>query len=270
MAATTHRPTRIIRKKRRALLSRYDEDDLHRLRVELRRIRSILKRQTGGKARRLRRDLGDIADATSAARDWDTLRARASRDIDQHTFRLLEPELERRRRHAHKRALRVLQAGKSSSVLKKVDRFLVAHTRSGNSHNSRKAVDRAIAGVADAENKAVAAQTPAKWHKLRIAIKELHYTLDTGAGPSSVPHYAAMLAQCKRLQFLLGQWHDTEVHRQTVQALLTSLDPKLSSQVSGPLLAWSRSLESEGRACLEEARTGLGPVTQGITGAGHD
>ena len=36
MAATTHRPTRIIRKKRRALLSRYDEDDLHRLRVELR------------------------------------------------------------------------------------------------------------------------------------------------------------------------------------------------------------------------------------------
>ena len=68
--------TRRLKKRRLALLERYDEEELHQLRITLRRMRAQLKGAEQSRLQQLRRDLGTLADTTNAARDWDTLDAR--------------------------------------------------------------------------------------------------------------------------------------------------------------------------------------------------
>ena len=50
-------------------------------------------------------------------------------------------------------------------------------------------------------------------HKLRIAIKELRYTLESLPGGTVSPANAKLLEECKSLQTLLGNWHDALVHQ---------------------------------------------------------
>ena len=66
-----------LEKRRRALLERYDEEDLHQLRITPRRMRARLKGAEQSRLQQLRKDLGTLADTTNAARDWDTLDAHA-------------------------------------------------------------------------------------------------------------------------------------------------------------------------------------------------
>jgi len=81
-----------LQKKRLSLLETYDAEDLHQLRVGLRRMRSHLKSRSGSKARSLRHQLGTLADAYDPETDVEKLKAVRDwcRDIETEGERCLE------------------------------------------------------------------------------------------------------------------------------------------------------------------------------------
>ena len=212
---------RKLRKKRRALLRRYDEEELHQLRIELRRLRGFLKQKTGKKARRLRCDLGKLADATSAARDWDTLVANAQRTIEPGDLALLQQCLQARQSDAHEPVLRMLQEAQWSPVIKKVDRYIRKHTGGDSARKRLEALSRSKERVATRASRARSTNDP------------------------------------KRLQSHLGAWHDTVVHQAMVRQLQYSLSPELHSRASDALLEWSRELGIARQRYLESTKSEL-------------
>ena len=83
--------TRRLEKRRRALLDHYDEEDLHQLRITLRRMRGRLEGTDDKERRQLRKDLGALADTTNPARDWDTLALYARARLNTRQFESLAP-----------------------------------------------------------------------------------------------------------------------------------------------------------------------------------
>lgn len=248
---------RKLRKKRRALLRQYDEEQLHQLRIELRRLRGFLKQKTGKKARRLRCDLGKLADATSAARDWDTLAARAQRNTQQRDDACLQECLQARQSDAHQPVLRMLQAKHWSPLIKEVDRYIRKHTVSDSAQDRLEALSRAKQRVITSASRALSTDDPRHWHKLRIAFKDLRYMLDGTPGDACGHDSAKVLQQCKRLQSYLGDWHDTIVHQDMVRELQDSLSPELHSRAVDALVQWSRELKLESQRCLESTKSEL-------------
>jgi CHAD domain-containing protein len=56
-----------------------------------------------------------------------------------------------------------------------------------------------------------------RWHKFRIAVKEVRYVAEAAASDNE---QAADIAQsCRELQTLLGDWHDTVVQLNLLQDL---------------------------------------------------
>ena len=248
---------RKLRKKRRALLRRYDEEELHQLRIELRRLRGFLKQKTGKKACRLRCDLGKLADATSAARDWDTLVANAQRTIEPGDLALLQQCLQARQSDAHEPVLRMLQEAQWSPVIKKVDRYIRKHTGGDSARKRLEALSRSKERVATRASRARSTNDPRHWHKLRIACKDLRYMLDITPKDARGLDVATELQQCKRLQSHLGAWHDTVVHQAMVRQLQYSLSPELHSRASDALLEWSRELGIARQRYLESTKSEL-------------
>ena len=248
---------RKLRKKRRALLRRYDEEELHQLRIELRRLRGFLKQKTGKKARRLRCDLGKLADATSAARDWDTLVANAQRTIEPGDLALLQQCLQARQSDAHEPVLRMLQEEQWSPEIKKVDRYIRKHTGGDSARKRLEALSRSKERVATRASRARSTNDPRHWHKLRIACKDLRYMLDITPKDARGLDVATELQQCKRLQSHLGAWHDTVVHQAMVRQLQYSLSPELHSRASDALLEWSRELGIARQRYLESTKSEL-------------
>ncbi len=85
--------TRRLKKQRRGLLERYDEEDLHQLRITLRRMRGRLEGTGDEQLCQLRKDLGALADTTNPARDWDTLALCARARLKKKQFESLAPWL---------------------------------------------------------------------------------------------------------------------------------------------------------------------------------
>ena len=76
-------------------------------------------------------------------------------------------------------------------------------------------VPRTAGSALRASRRALAWEDETSWHKLRIAIKNLRYTLDQACPDQEkqTPEETALRLLCKRLQTELGDWHDTVVHR---------------------------------------------------------
>jgi len=50
------------------------------------------------------------------------------------------------------------------------------------------------------------------WHKFRIAVKEVRYVAEASRfDPASAEFVATVVDTCKKVQALLGSWHDTVV-----------------------------------------------------------
>ena len=234
----------------------YNDEDLHKLRITLRRIRSILKQHTDEVARRLRRELGRMADATNDARDWDTFYSRIRKTLDKKQFRRIQPLVADRRSRSHRRVRRMLCSKKWSRAARGWHQY-ARDADSATHHPSRERLEpgrgeQQLAGVA---RLALSQDDDKSWHKLRIAVKELRYQLESAAEDS--PRSRAMLLQCQQLQADLGDWHDTVVHQGLLQALTADLDPDTDNDAFELLTKLSHDVEQEGTAILARVRATL-------------
>ncbi len=240
---------------RAALLERYDDEDLHQLRVNLRRMRSALKGRPGREARLLRHGLGELADATNAARDWDTLVCRARRELGPRQYRLLEPRLLARREAAHVPVTNMLRSERWDTVLQDWQRYAGRHPPRTRGRKKRRAErKRREEAVACAWARARAVDSVRNWHRLRIAIKQLRYHFDEVGKKSRGRKATATLRQCRRLQDHLGDWHDVVVHRQLLHELALDCAPDREQRTLALLRRWADGVEKQGRQHLAAAR----------------
>lgn len=244
--------------RRQALLHRYDEEDLHQLRVNLRRIRSCLKQRHGRKAKLLRHQLGNLADATGAARDWDTLLARADNELGPRQIKLLAPRLLAHQAVAQEPVRSMLESDEWHRAIEDWKTYIARHPpRQGERHSGDSVTSDKEDAVERAWQRVQAADTPRNWHRLRIAIKELRYSLDEVPKAARNSGTVAALRRCKRLQSWLGDWHDTVVHLQLIQKLSLDFDPVKDQRVLQLIHRWSGRIERQGRDLLGGARKEL-------------
>jgi len=246
---------RALKLRGRALLQVYDEEELHQLRVTLRRIRSALEPMPTEKARRLRHDLGELARATNSARDWDTLVVCAREELSAGQFDELQSTLVAARAVARDKVYRALHSRHWKKTLrrwKKYSRRSAPDDRdlSGALPNPEKTLVRSRRAV----NKALSSDDEKHWHKLRIAIKALRYSLENRLELEPDVTAEQLVAACKRLQTGLGKWHDTVVHRRLLPQLVDDSDHP-GQKLAGTTLL--NTLDSKGQQCLQEIRLEL-------------
>ena len=191
------------------LLGGYDAERLYNLRVATRRIRSILKQMDSHRARSLRKTWGGMAAVTSAARDWDVFLVTAETLLDDEAmaeFRALNNE---RVAFCHGAVLDMLRSATWQRHRREWENFLTVSEEtpqpdgSGAAalenalHRSRRRLQRALEKDSDRD-----------WHKFRIAVKEVRYTAEANPG---LPGSEQTVQECKDVQALLGDWHDTVV-----------------------------------------------------------
>jgi len=114
--------TRKLKSRRKMLLRQYDSEELHQLRVAIRRIRSLLTQRTGKEPKAIRRSLGKLARQTNAARDWDTFARYALQTLDDSAGRAVRPLLQRQLDAAHDEALQMLASDAWSTAMGRCDR----------------------------------------------------------------------------------------------------------------------------------------------------
>jgi CHAD domain-containing protein len=239
--------SRRLEKRRLALLEHYDQEDLHQLRITLRRMRGRLKGADAENLQHLRRDLGTLADATNAARDWDTLEDHARALLSLRQYETLAPWLRQHQQAAHRRVKALLTSEVWSATIRdwkhhgpdtEVERITIHTTLPAAQHR-----------LAKARNRALARDTARDWHKLRIAIKELRYHLDEQPKAARSQQVRQQISLCKQLQEELGNWHDTVIHRQLLV--------EASGDAEAVLQLFERKLAREGEECLERIRAML-------------
>jgi CHAD domain-containing protein len=237
---------------RSSLLTGYREEDLHQLRVTLRRMRSVLRKVALDEARELRRELGALARATNGARDWDTLVASAQDQLGPEQLRALLPLLEECHQGALAQVYRMLRSHQWRAALARWDALAdITEMAVGCQAIATRELDSILQRVNAAGRKAMIRDDARRWHKLRIAIKELRYTLDSLPHDAGEPLTAMLLDECKSLQSLLGDWHDTVVHRQLLDQLSAqeSFDATTSAGVAAQAL--QQALAATGQRSLE-------------------
>ena len=243
---------------RKALLKSYDEEALHKIRVTLRRVRSLLKEHDNSKAEDLRHNLGDIADITNAARDWDTLVTRARMSLRPSEFRLVQPWLEERQAASHGPVLAMLESEQWSDAMEDLKKYIKDEgLKPMGDYGDGDNLCQAQQHVDLAWQKAQAEDDNKHWHKLRVAIKELRYRLDSTPQDAREVPLLCTLKQCKLLQEQLGIWHDTVVHRELVREFSRSLDPLADAGLVAVVETWCRRMEREAQDALHKTRRRL-------------
>jgi CHAD domain-containing protein len=244
--------------KRESLLQGYDDETLHKFRVALRRLRSLLKMLDGSEAHGLRRDLGDIAGKTNAARDWDTLVERARTSLAPPAFEEVRLSLEAGQFTSHRQVLDMLRSAEWSGVMADLKKF-VEDEGADIADRAQEATDLSLATrhVKRAWRKAQSKHDTKRWHKLRVAIKELRYSFDSVPKDDRDAAIVQLLEECKRLQEYLGTWHDTVVHQRMLREYVDSLDRESEADLIAVLEGWCLQMEHEGQHCLDQARARL-------------
>ena len=248
--------TRKLRRRRKALLQHYDSEELHQLRVAIRRIRGLLKQRTGHEPRAIRKGLGKLARHTNAARDWDTFARYALQTLDEAGGRAVRPLLQRQLAAAHDEALQMLASDEWSTVLCQWKRYLKQEGEKSFSPSSATGDLAAVrATAAAAKNQALASGDDRDWHAFRIAVKDLRYNLDTVAPEEQAARrqVKAAIKLCKILQDDLGDWHDTVVHRGLLAQLAAMPEAAGDEGVARAVDALGCAIRARGEACLDSA-----------------
>ncbi len=247
-----------LKARRKALLRRYDAEELHQLRVNIRRLRSVLKLAATEKARRLRKTWGTLARRTNAARDWDTFAEYIRATLDPALTGPLQPLLALQLEQAHRRVEKTLLSPRWTEACKAwqvYERHRIAAPTAVPALASQVEPARRRANQASAA--ALSRNDQASWHALRIAIKELRYTLDNlqPGSPAEQRQLRAGIGLCKQLQSELGDWHDTVVHRELAEQLAQAAAGDAAAVAAIRELV--DCIHRRGVACLEAARETL-------------
>jgi CHAD domain-containing protein len=204
-----------------SLRSVYQPHDLHQFRVHIRRTRSLLKRMHGGPADFYLRNWRDLFAVTSPARDLDVLQGTAARLLPPEQFGLFDSRLRPHLSASREAVARLLRSGRWKRHLAGW-RGLLRNLELRPREVPRAPVPGAVEEARQACRTAVVLDTDRDWHKFRIAVKNLRYVADAsraepGADTAGLDR---IIEDCKVLQTLLGDWHDTVVQLNIIQ------DPK--------------------------------------------
>ncbi len=255
-----------IEGRRKALIEDYSEYDLHQLRVTIRRLRGLLRFEEQPDAWQLRREWGFLASQTNPARDWDTLAARIEElPEDQQPVGLLSA-VERHRQRVWKQVLTALRDPQWELTARNMRGYIDNHIEQQRQPMAQEAAIReASLRVDQAWEYAATHDEPRAWHKLRIAIKDLRYSLDS----LSQTEVDEPIELCKRLQDLLGTWHDSIIHRKLLRLVDNDLaiDEKAAREALAEL---QTDLFAEGMKSLKETRHVMAARQQLLERAGSE
>lgn len=257
MSTSAHKLSRKLKRRRKALLKRYDDEDLHQLRVTIRRARALLKARSDRDSVAVRASLGKLARKTNPARDWDTLAIFAVKALSPQRWQLLQPQVEAHRQRARKKALTALRSDKWSRSLSRWQSVVDGDVGRSITKDAKPARTRRTARKAlDASQLALSRGDEACWHSFRIAVKNLRYNLDSSPAGAALDQVDLKSVKnvCRALQDDLGDWHDAIVH----QRLLTTIadDPHLAGrgEISAALESLDKEISAHGAEALARVR----------------
>jgi CHAD domain-containing protein len=247
MTTDAKKISRKLQSAHKALLDTYKDEDLHQLRINIRRARALLKSQPGKSPASLRKDWGQLAVKTNTARDWDTLAIYAADVLPSPHWHTLQPVVEAYRQQAHENVLEILQSRSWRTTL---SRWKTLVKQSGTQAfaevtlhgESRKVAKRTL----KAGRRAMRRGDERSWHKFRIALKNLRYSLDyaSGKGDREKHELKAIKKICKRLQDELGNWHDTVVHHSLVVQIAAGAGVSDDAELDAALGALAVAIET--------------------------
>ena len=224
------------------LLTEYQPYDLHQFRVHIRRTRSLLKQMESSAAHFFLESWGGFFAVTNQARDWDVFQESSSKLLPPGQYALLEPLLLPRLQASHDAVSEVLQSAQLQRHLAGWRGFL-RRLESRQDEIPHGLLPGVMKKARKAYRKALAAGDDSAWHKFRIAIKNLRYVADASRNDpeSDVAYLDSLIEDCKVLQTLLGDWHDTIVQLQMIDG------PELSAllEASPELIGIRGSLDFE-------------------------
>ena len=203
------------------LLSEYDPKQLYAFRVDVRRIRSILKQIDSHRSRRYRKIWGGFAAVTNDARDWDIFLLTAKKLLSATQYREFEKLNQEQVRHSHEAVIELLHSmhwqrnlDEWKDVLERADEQV------GGTHQGLASLELALAGARLALERALAVNDDHSWHKFRIRVKDVRYVADADNDePTNRKYVSSVIESCKQLQTLLGDWHDTVVQLNMLEEL---------------------------------------------------
>lgn len=245
--------TRELGKRRKRLLSEYDDEDLHRLRVYLRRARALLKHYPDDQSKAIREEWKTLADMTNAARDWDTLAIYVNSTMGDEQRQAILPRMQRYIEAARGQVLEALRSDEWDTTW----RHWLQWAEDGEKEQAAEAhmldATDMLQTAHTAAHHALSLQDERSWHKFRIAIKNLRYSIDSPLAKSSwkKKERKALKRLCKRLQVHLGDWHDAVVHRNLIESMLDEIPEDESGNDRDMLRSLLTEVESRRLRCLD-------------------
>jgi CHAD domain-containing protein len=246
-----------------------DPEDLHDLRVAVRRLRAILKVASPPLdeqwADELRAELDWLSDALGAVRDLDVMieHLRGERDyLDQEERALFSPILKRLQRERTARRRSLVTAMKSTRYTDLLDRLEDAarRPRSRSAHPSPDEVAaEAFAKLRKAVRKLDSNPTDHALHKARIKGKRARYAGELAA-PGHGKKVAKFIDAAKKFQDVTGEHQDAVVTVERLRTLSAGGDP-------GTAFAAGRLAERQ-EACRQQARGAFAGAWRSLEQAG--
>lgn len=237
---------RVLRANEEGVRRDLDPEFLHDFRVALRRTRSMLsevKRVLPRAAEaHYKREFRWLAEATGGVRDLDVLLAFLSRWEEDEDLAPLFAHFTLRRREAHLRLVADLESKRYRDLVRTWGELLDPKTLPKMPHRDAERpilvvvsprVRRRLKRVLRAGRELAADAPAAELHKLRIQAKKLRYLLEIFSSLYPGEVLGPVLSSLKRLQDVLGEIHDAQVHART---LADASDELLQAGAPAPTL----------------------------------
>ncbi len=238
------------------VLAHDDPEAVRRARVASRRVEAylsaLLPKPYSRKLRKACRALKRVRRALGRWRDCDVMlalvekrRARARVEAARAAWKLVEDDIRLERRRAMKRGRRKIQKYDLSGSGAVVQKWL---------NKSRPALlEKSLDGFAIKWRSALAAaekgRTDDDLHALRIATKRLRYKFEI-AREAGID--AAAIGPLRRLQRLLGNWHDREILEKTIAEALARPKTVLREVRAARMLLGELEIERRHRAAARD------------------
>ncbi|MEV5719600.1 CHAD domain-containing protein [Amycolatopsis mediterranei] len=243
-----------------------DPEDLHQMRVALRRMRSVLKLSgelVGDGAEPVRAELGWLGQSLGEVRDYDVLIGHLREVIadfevrDQAAGRRLVSKFVSERAAAKRRLTRALSSARYSTLLREVSLL----TRAESTSDVTRPHDL-ISGLAKPHRKlakavrALPADPPDDdLHALRIHGKKLRYAAElaqTSAKKKQTAKIKQLLKATKDFQTVLGEHQDAVIAAERMRTILASADGPMGF-VAGRIAERELSRRAEARAAWRKS-----------------
>ncbi|KDN22546.1 CHAD domain-containing protein [Amycolatopsis rifamycinica] len=254
-----------------------DPEDLHQMRVALRRMRSVLKLSgelVGDGAEPVRAELGRLGQSLGEVRDHDVLIEHLREVIagfevrDQAPGHRLVAKFVTERAAAKRRLTRALSSARYSTLLREVS--LLTRAESGPPADRRHDL---IAGLAKPHRKlakavrALPADPPDEdLHALRIRGKKLRYAAElaqTSAKKKQAAKLKKLLKATKDFQTVLGDHQDAVIAAERMRAVLASADGPMGF-VAGRIAERELARRAEARAAWRDSWAAVDAAAQAL------